>query len=1019
MQALISVLFSGGWFCVLYLAFFSGVLGIQLLRPDKGPNWIRRVPVPLVLFGFILAYLSERATWFLIALAVFTLAYLFSLRFNRNPALALSKGGGIVLLVLALLVISLNFLAITWHDEKQVVVSISNYQLKAEKSEKPVLIGTDPAADIVLRNRSADGIHAQLRVQGDGVQVKNLSVQKKLLLNEQDLNQVVLKKGDTLKIAGMVYQVVEPIRNLPLYSFITLKGEKSGKTKRIGQWWAMGTSAPLVDNRNNKTGNLTFFPVHIGPIPLQASYALALLLAIVGIGVALMAGRSVFRLMLSLSIFLVGLILAGWFIPGSSRVRYSTLAQRQADQISVNKVTLNNSTRTFPTGQPFELIMGYTPYLVTVEKGKISLKPQSGDTIRVQAGHQDLFITDGVQESGVGNIVELPYPHRFNPIRITAISDNGKKSILQSLDGSESIGLQYGIFRPDATYTTAFLILLFLAAGCYFLFRRQGMLMSVNMIYYVIFVLFTGIGLNLMGGLARANPQFSNLPGSYAWKGMVPAFVILTSILLSKPLILRLIWLKNVVAESWAWLSVVAFILLAELGFHVSIWIVLLTVCAGLGMVWMARHRLTWWSVRPNELDLDIQFWLGQPVKSLASVKGRMAGLLRKYLMTALGVSELIAADILFFLVLLGVIGQWLLGKETGIYIAGFSFQIFELFKIVLAVYLADWTWRQSGGVYRNTITLYLLLMVPMALLAILVHDVSPTFIFAIVFLFHFLYAEQRTLRAAQVLIAGATILLLLAFLVQRTHFYWLAVFSLLLWAITCWRIRSENPPIDIRGRKQQSNWWGRPKWMAVGLVILVLSLSGLNLIVNRWDVGRKLLGSQNILRIENYINPWVPRQGREQVITAMWYMSGGEKGDVTGELANAFQQANRVPRIQDDMVFAFFARAYGMAGVLNFLGTILLLFIYSLILWRRGQMGLLHQNPWTSGWNGTVILFISFILLAQFAIPMASTIGLFPLMGQPLPFLAMGNSALVLFSAVGFGLLIKLSAETKEAPNG
>lgn len=101
---------------------------------------------------------------------------------------------------------------------------------------------------------------------------------------------------------------------------------------------------------------------------------------------------------------------------------------------------------------------------------------------------------------------------------------------------------------------------------------------------------------------------------------------------------------------------------------------------------------------------------------------------------------KILWVDLLFMMSLLLITLQFVLGSETGIKSSGFSFQLFEAGKILLAIYLADWLFRAEENKFLFPFWLpYFLTFIPFVFLILTIGDFSPLVIFSPVLAVHFI----------------------------------------------------------------------------------------------------------------------------------------------------------------------------------------------------------------------------------------------------------------------------------------
>jgi cell division protein FtsW len=162
--------------------------------------------------------------------------------------------------------------------------------------------------------------------------------------------------------------------------------------------------------------------------------------------------------------------------------------------------------------------------------------------------------------------------------------------------------------------------------------------------------------------------------------------------------------------------------------------------------------------------------------------------------------------------------------------------------------------------------------------------------------------------------------------------------------------------------------------------------------------------------RIVNYIS------GDEEVDADKNYQANQAKiaiatGGIVGKGAGNSTQRNFLPHPYSDFIYAIVVEEYGL------LGGIVIVLLYLMLLFRGVSVSTKSEKTF-----GTLLAFgLSFSLIFQGMINMAVAVNLFPVTGQPLPFLSMGGTSL-LFSSIAIGIILsvsKESAETAESEGG
>jgi len=143
--------------------------------------------------------------------------------------------------------------------------------------------------------------------------------------------------------------------------------------------------------------------------------------------------------------------------------------------------------------------------------------------------------------------------------------------------------------------------------------------------------------------------------------------------------------------------------------------------------------------------------------------------------------------------------------------------------------------------------------------------------------------------------------------------------------------------------------------------------------------------------RIEAFINPALDPQGAGwnvmQAKTAIG--SGGLWGK--GFLEGTQTQLRFLPEQWTDFIFPVIAEEFG------FVGAGLVLLIFSVLLLRLLNIAGEHKHPFAQ----LVVVGITATFFVHLVINLGSAMGLFPVIGLPLPFISYGGSAFLSYSVM------------------
>ncbi len=176
-----------------------------------------------------------------------------------------------------------------------------------------------------------------------------------------------------------------------------------------------------------------------------------------------------------------------------------------------------------------------------------------------------------------------------------------------------------------------------------------------------------------------------------------------------------------------------------------------------------------------------------------------------------------------------------------------------------------------------------------------------------------------------------------------------------------------------------------------VAIILIFLILFGLG-----WQFWLQDYHKQ---RIKSFFNPEMDKQGISWNVNQSKIAIGS--GGLLGKgLAKGSQtQYNFLPETKTDFIFSAIAEEFGFLGVFLFL-TVFLFFFWQII-----KVALLAEDNFTRLFaQGFAVL-----ILAQSFINIGMCLGLFPVVGVPLPFVSYGGSHLLGFY-FGLGILLSLS---------
>jgi len=342
-------------------------------------------------------------------------------------------------------------------------------------------------------------------------------------------------------------------------------------------------------------------------------------------------------------------------------------------------------------------------------------------------------------------------------------------------------------------------------------------------------------------------------------------------------------------------------------------------------------------------------------------------------------IAYLVYGLILFLVLLVPFIGKEVGGNKAWIGIGSFGVQPSEFAKFATALAIAKFisvpTFRIDN--FRNQVVIFLMMLLPMGLI-LLQKDWGTALVFST-----FILVFYREGLSPVLLITGvaAAVIFLLTLLVPQQ--LWLhgavaVIFTAFILA-------------------------GRKKWKRI-LSISFSALIIMGLIESADYVLTKVLKPHHQNRIKALINPdadplgygWNVTQSKIAIGSGGFFGKGFLKGTQT--------KFDFVPEQDTDFIFCTIGEEHGWIGSLLIIGLFCGLFFRLLYLAERQK----SQFARVYFYSTVCILFF------HFAVNIGMTIGLFPVIGIPLPFFSYGGSSLMGFTILLF-IALKLDSHRSQ----
>jgi len=162
---------------------------------------------------------------------------------------------------------------------------------------------------------------------------------------------------------------------------------------------------------------------------------------------------------------------------------------------------------------------------------------------------------------------------------------------------------------------------------------------------------------------------------------------------------------------------------------------------------------------------------------------------------------------------------------------------------------------------------------------------------------------------------------------------------------------------------------------------------------------------SYRLRRVFAFLDPWAdPRGAGFQIIQSYLALGGG--GLLGRGLGESKQKLFYLPEPHTDFIFAIVGEELG------FVGAVLTVGLFGLLLWRGIRIGLRVADPFAA----LTAFGITALLTLQALVNLGVVVGLLPTKGLPLPFVSSGGSSLLVAMAA-VGLLLNISQHAASAP--
>jgi rod shape determining protein RodA len=331
---------------------------------------------------------------------------------------------------------------------------------------------------------------------------------------------------------------------------------------------------------------------------------------------------------------------------------------------------------------------------------------------------------------------------------------------------------------------------------------------------------------------------------------------------------------------------------------------------------------------------------------------------------------------IMFLLLLVPIIGKEVGGNRAWLGVGSFGIQPSEFAKFATALALA----KLIGSVgfkmdnLRNQLMAFGLLLLPIGLI-LLQKDYGTAMVFTVFILVFYREGMSPFLLLVGL---GVAVIFILTLLIENNWYLFGAIG--VVWALVIWFNR----------RKKMK----RHLFVTAGALVLVVTIVSVEFIFEN------LLEPHHQKRVMVLLDPDSDRMGAGYHVyqSKVAIGSGGFSGK--GFLQGTQTKLKFVPEQFTDFIFCTIGEEHGWIGSLLMIGIFIGLLMRVIFLAERQK----SRFSRVYGYSVACIFFF------HFATNIAMTIGLFPVIGIPLPFFSYGGSSLLGFTVLLF-ILLKLDA--------
>jgi rod shape determining protein RodA len=345
----------------------------------------------------------------------------------------------------------------------------------------------------------------------------------------------------------------------------------------------------------------------------------------------------------------------------------------------------------------------------------------------------------------------------------------------------------------------------------------------------------------------------------------------------------------------------------------------------------------------------------------------------------------------LFLLILVAIIGRDIQGSRSWFELGSFRFQPAEIAKyttaLALAKYLSDPTRKMMK---LDTLIPTLAIVFTPALIIILQNETGTALVFAAFMIV--LYREGLSDYIMGFGLLTVVLFLVTLFLIPAKYVIYFSG-SLASSGVLLFLIHFLLPTVKKKNSKLT--------FYFLSCLFAAAIIQGTGFFVN------EILKPHQRKRIEVLVNPDIDPQGIGWQVTQSKIAIGSGGATGKGFLEGTQTKFDFVPDQSTDFIFCTIGEEHGWVG------TSIIIILFVVLLFRLIALAERQKSKFSKIYGYCVVA----ILFFHFTINIGMTIGLFPVIGIPLPFFSYGGSALLSFTVLLF-TMVKLDTYRRQSLN-